>query len=516
MRNHFFILLLVFTVAVLPQSSFAGNATSFYVVSASIAEGATNVPASTSVISLTFSVPVDTTFYNSATGMMLNFTTNGGSWSPDCLTANISVTLSADQSYFLAMYASRAQGGASLASPFILHFTTGSVLPPYSVSGTITSSAVGVSPAGALVIASTTPIGNGNEHFAQAAAADGSGNYTLPYLGNDSLYIVSAVDVDKDGNIDPSSGDALGLASSVVVVNGANVTGVDMVLHTYLGLTYADAIDSLNARKSSFSPSADLRQIAAYKLDASGRANDEWQFLYIGPDQASSFEFDAQSQWSVVRQMDPNTYQWVSQWGVITAPPTVAAVDTFLSRAERQGGGSFRPVPTTWKGFNVQVQIGTVGQGWFGGMVLNNGLYLGINYFYYSGSNDSNQTPTYQRLFLGDFTTGQILQTLGVKDGATAAIPKTFAIDQNYPNPFNPSTTIAYALPAQSRVTLTVYNLLGQRVATLVNGIEEPGSHQVAWQPDVASGIYFYRIDAVATDNPAQKFMQVRKMALIR
>jgi hypothetical protein len=38
----------------------------------------------------------------------------------------------------------------------------------------------------------------------------------------------------------------------------------------------------------------------------------------------------------------------------------------------------------------------------------------------------------------------------------------------------------------------------------------------VAWQPDVASGIYFYRIDAVATDNPAQKFMQVRKMALIR
>jgi len=129
MRNHFFILLLVFTVAVLPQSSFAGNATSFYVVSASIAEGATNVPASTSVISLTFSVPVDTTFYNSATGMMFNFTLNGGSWSPDCLTANISVTLSADQSYFLAMYASRAQGGASLASPFILHFTTGSVLP---------------------------------------------------------------------------------------------------------------------------------------------------------------------------------------------------------------------------------------------------------------------------------------------------------------------------------------------------------------------------------------------------
>ena len=162
MRNQFFILLLAFTVAVLPQSSFAGNATSFYVVSASIAEGATNVPASTSVISLTFSVPVDTTFYNSATGMMLNFTTNGGSWSPDCLTANISVTLSADQSYFLAMYASRAQGGASLASPFILHFTTGSVLPPYSVSGTITSSEVGVSPAGALVIASTTPIGNGN------------------------------------------------------------------------------------------------------------------------------------------------------------------------------------------------------------------------------------------------------------------------------------------------------------------------------------------------------------------
>ena len=68
-------------------------------------------------------------------------------------------------------------------------------------------------------------------------------------------------------------------------------------------------------------------------------------------------------------------------------------------------------------------------------------------------------------------------------------------MNQNYPNPFNPSTRIEFALNERSRVTLTVYNMLGQEVATLVDEIKAAGSHYVTWNAsDVASGIYFYKL----------------------
>jgi hypothetical protein len=68
---------------------------------------------------------------------------------------------------------------------------------------------------------------------------------------------------------------------------------------------------------------------------------------------------------------------------------------------------------------------------------------------------------------------------------------------QNYPNPFNPSTTIRYALPARSHVTLSVLNALGQSVATLVNENQEAGYHTAEFNGSgLASGVYFYRLQA--------------------
>ena len=75
--------------------------------------------------------------------------------------------------------------------------------------------------------------------------------------------------------------------------------------------------------------------------------------------------------------------------------------------------------------------------------------------------------------------------------------PGGAALFQNYPNPFNPSTTIRYALPQRSRVTLTVFNTLGQAVAILVNENQEAGYHDVRFDGSgVASGVYYYRIQA--------------------
>ena len=86
--------------------------------------------------------------------------------------------------------------------------------------------------------------------------------------------------------------------------------------------------------------------------------------------------------------------------------------------------------------------------------------------------------------------------------GAVSTLPTEFALAQNYPNPFNPSTEVCFDLPKASHVELNVFNILGQRVKTLVSGEMPAGSHQVSWDGTdsdgglVASGIYFYRISA--------------------
>lgn len=75
--------------------------------------------------------------------------------------------------------------------------------------------------------------------------------------------------------------------------------------------------------------------------------------------------------------------------------------------------------------------------------------------------------------------------------------PIGFTLDQNYPNPFNPSTNIQYTLNTPGKVSLVVYNLMGQKVATLVNEIKTQGTHQVTWDAsNIASGIYIYRLNA--------------------
>jgi hypothetical protein len=90
----------------------------------------------------------------------------------------------------------------------------------------------------------------------------------------------------------------------------------------------------------------------------------------------------------------------------------------------------------------------------------------------------------------------------------------------NYPNPFNPSTTISYRLPADTQVTLEIFNLLGKRVRTLVDTRQQAGTYQVFFDAgSLASGIYLYRLTtgAAATGTRASGATSVsRRMILVK
>ncbi len=101
----------------------------------------------------------------------------------------------------------------------------------------------------------------------------------------------------------------------------------------------------------------------------------------------------------------------------------------------------------------------------------------------------------------------EVLNITALKD---LTIPEKFSLQQNYPNPFNPITIINYQLSKSSYVELTIYNLLGQKVATLVDKQQAVGKHNVKWDAaGFASGIYYYIIDT-------GEYRQMKKMVLLK
>ncbi len=99
-----------------------------------------------------------------------------------------------------------------------------------------------------------------------------------------------------------------------------------------------------------------------------------------------------------------------------------------------------------------------------------------------------------------------------------SAVPKDFSLQQNYPNPFNPSTSIRFELPAASRTTIRIFNLIGQEVSVLLDNHElEAGAHSVVFDASrLASGVYLYRMDAAKSGDPTARFSEVRKMVLVK
>ena len=124
-------------------------------------------------------------------------------------------------------------------------------------------------------------------------------------------------------------------------------------------------------------------------------------------------------------------------------------------------------------------------------------------------------SPYANTYLLDDITIADSTGWSGI-EGLTGVTPDNFDLSQNYPNPFNPSTTIRYALPTESKVAISVYNLLGEEIATLVNDVQSSGYHEIVFNAsELSSGVYLYRINAVSSTD-SKDFNSTKKLILLK
>ena len=159
-------------------------------------------------------------------------------------------------------------------------------------------------------------------------------------------------------------------------------------------------------------------------------------------------------------------------------------VDPLLSGISRSQDGGLDPRPQT----GSPALRG-------GGTTPDDGFYTQVDYVGAFG----NELWTLGWTFLAEagIMPNEMPTVIAEESAVSAAVPHAYTLNQNYPNPFNPSTTIAYAIPADGHVELTLFNALGQQVATLAEGWRMAGSYSVAVDAsDLSAGIYFYRLRA--------------------
>ncbi len=110
----------------------------------------------------------------------------------------------------------------------------------------------------------------------------------------------------------------------------------------------------------------------------------------------------------------------------------------------------------------------------------------------------------------------KVIVSLNVQTDETNMLPQTYSLQQNYPNPFNPTTTIAYELPFESKVKVEIFNILGQRVKTLINNTQHAGKYSMLWDAgNFASGVYIIKMNATSSKND-KHFTKTIKTLLLK
>jgi hypothetical protein len=167
-------------------------------------------------------------------------------------------------------------------------------------------------------------------------------------------------------------------------------------------------------------------------------------------------------------------------------------------------------IPTQFVHSQYQTPYSVIGSG---GNLSANSLYtlystVGESFIGHSSNSSHNQYEGFWYLYYEDII-------VSVEDDLT--IPASFKLEQNYPNPFNPTTIIRFGVPERSNVVLKIYDILGSEVATLVNEEIDAGWYERSFNAvSLSSGVYIYRLEAVSTAEQSEKFINIKKMLLIK
>jgi hypothetical protein len=167
-------------------------------------------------------------------------------------------------------------------------------------------------------------------------------------------------------------------------------------------------------------------------------------------------------------------------------------------------------IPTQFVRSQYQIPYSVIGSG--GNLSANSEYTLYSNagepFIGHSSNTSHNQYEGFWYLYYED-----VIVT--VEDDLT--MPATFKLEQNYPNPFNPTTIIKFGVPERSNVVLKIYDILGGEVATLVNEEMDAGWYERSYNAvRLSSGVYIYRLEAVSTSEQSEKFINIKKMLLVK
>ncbi len=173
---------------------------------------------------------------------------------------------------------------------------------------------------------------------------------------------------------------------------------------------------------------------------------------------------------------------------------------------------------TTWTDYQTKIDLNTLNSTYYRVTAVD----AANNESDYSSAIGTTSSPIMRPVLEDEPTPLKDPGTVFLGDDKNASLPQSIALGANHPNPFNPETRIAYALSEAASVTITIYNLAGQQITTLVNEPKGAGFFSVVWDgrdaagAQVGSGVYIYRIAARPADGSSQPFVQSKKMVLVR
>jgi hypothetical protein len=473
----------------------------FSVVSTSPANNTKNVPLNTT-ISMTFSEAVDT---NSIRGNETFFTNIdsvvSSGYSEDLKTVSSTVVLKPNTAYFVAFVYLKAKSGATITMPHVFYFTTGSDFPPYSVSGTVSSGSTGISPEGAIVGLASKNIfeeeSEGPPPFVGWTNVNNDGSFTIPYVTNGTYWIVAAKDGDHDGSIDPGRGnDAIAFTQDSIVVNNASVSNISLTFISFAPKVLSDVIADAESESNKLPADKQLKRISGWWVDTLGRS-ESWEFIYTVNGNTAGYGITIETFGAKTYPLDPGYFEWVKNLRTLTNINSAASSATVIANVEAAGGKSIRYLSYPGFKFRIEMSLADQNMGQYSHLVPDqNQFYWGVSYVWGYEYNDQwfDVTGMY---FLCNFSTGAVLGSSILSVHPEQSVPLSFELLQNYPNPFNPSTTIPFTVPSNGRATITVYNVLGQEVATVFDGDVDAGRMYYAHfdAGKNASGIYIARLE---------------------